>query len=910
MQIRFTRFERTDGERLLCKKVWMDGDGALHKDAVGHMYEGKFETIELDFETEFGSFLDGMQLSQALGMGVCDLGNGRIVTKASGKADLVGGVITRTKNFFRWGEQKLLYFDLDDMSWYSGLEAAIAALLGTVPELGGRVFWAKPSAGSCVAREGEDVPEARGWHVYFVFDGDVDDLKKFVEIRLWNAGLGKVLVSESGSMLLRCAVDLSVFSPERLDFIAGAACGPGLKQDRGEAIRFDGRLLYNDVRCEWKVRSEEEAEYKERVEKAKRALMGEAQEKRKNKAIKLVESGAARDVHEALNGLGQADAGILSGGWTLCLDDGRRVKAWEALDRPAEFDGLTLSDPLEPEYGGGTCKAKIFWNVDVTGKSEVRIQSFAHGGRQWKVALDFASLVEWISRQNGTIRGVDWMSKIGRKGAALTDLERDELLVMIQKKLNMEEGAAELRGGRGYKLKDVKSVFEEAEKAADQKEIDVMITEMNKDFGVVTVSNKVRILHEEADPIFKGFDFRLYSKNDFQVLVQNRKVMYGGKMKGIGDIWLDSVNRRDLKGIVFDPRYGRDCDGFYNIFRGFTVGAKELGGEMCGGFRKVCEKAGIGCGGKGCATPTWFRHAFEVICNRDEAIFKWVIDWCADMLQNAGAERPGTVLVMKGGQGLGKGQFVYGLGALLGAHYFYASQPKHVTGNFNSHMKSLLLLFADEAVWGGDVATRGALLGRITEDLLAVEPKGIDAYQIKNHIRFIMASNNDWVVPADHDDRRFCVLEVSDHRHGDFEWFGKMKAEIDAGREDLLFRLLNVRIESNLRVTPKTDALLGQKMMRMGAVEEFYFDMLVRGDEALGGVAVLDEVYAKFVEYVGNNSRWTTRTKFTQDIKKLSGCEAKPARIGKEIRRCLLMPGVEAAREAYEKRIGQAVEWV
>ena len=37
-------------------------------------------------------------------------------------------------------------------------------------------------------------------------------------------------------------------------------------------------------------------------------------------------------------------------------------------------------------------------------------------------------------------------------------------------------------------------------------------------------------------------------------------------------------------------------------------------------------------------------------------------------------------------------------GSLIGDHYLLVASPRYITGQFNSHMASLLLLHADEAV--------------------------------------------------------------------------------------------------------------------------------------------------------------------------------------------------------------------
>ena len=52
---------------------------------------------------------------------------------------------------------------------------------------------------------------------------------------------------------------------------------------------------------------------------------------------------------------------------------------------------------------------------------------------------------------------------------------------------------------------------------------------------------------------------------------------------------------------------------------------------------------------------------------------------------------------------------------------------------------------------------------------------------MKNHIRLMVASNNDWVIPAGPEERRFCVLDVSDRHTQDHEYFKPLFDQMDNG---------------------------------------------------------------------------------------------------------------------------------
>src|SRR5262249_55733679 len=148
-----------------------------------------------------------------------------------------------------------------------------------------------------------------------------------------------------------------------------------------------------------------------------------------------------------------------------------------------------------------------------------------------------------------------------------------------------------------------------------------------------------------------------------------------------------------------------------------------------------------------------------------------------------------------------------------GPHYVHVSRPEHLTGHFNAHLQLCRVLFADEALFAGDPRHAGPLKAMISEPTIPIEPKGLDVMQVRNCLMVFMASNEAWVVPAGGDARRFFVLEVSDCRKGDDDYFTTLAKQMDnGGRAALLHYLLNRDIRGfNIRRVPLTEALADQK---------------------------------------------------------------------------------------------------
>ena len=124
-------------------------------------------------------------------------------------------------------------------------------------------------------------PPPTGSHTYFLARGDLQRFVNLLTVRLWNAGYGYCKLASPNrqtgvaSVLERALVDLSVFSPERLDYVAGAriAKDAPFYQDRGEPQLVEGTILDLDALPE--VTIEERTAYTERVQAAKATLAPE-----------------------------------------------------------------------------------------------------------------------------------------------------------------------------------------------------------------------------------------------------------------------------------------------------------------------------------------------------------------------------------------------------------------------------------------------------------------------------------------------------------------------------------------------------------------------------------------------------------------------------------------------------------
>jgi hypothetical protein len=186
---------------------------------------------------------------------------------------------------------------------------------------------------------------------------------------------------------------------------------------------------------------------------------------------------------------------------------------------------------------------------------------------------------------------------------------------------------------------------------------------------------------------------------------------------------------------------------------------------------------------------------------------------------------------MQGEEGVGKGTLANAFGKVFGQHALHITHTKHLTGNFNAHLQDCVFLFADEAFFAGDREHSGVLRGLITERDHTIEDKYRRIVKSPNHVHMMMASNDDWIVPASLTDRRFCVLRTSSARKGDTEYFKAINDQLEAGGyEAMLDELLHRDLSGfDVRRIPNTAARDSQKLRSMKLHEKWWMEVLSRG---------------------------------------------------------------------------------
>ncbi len=344
-------------------------------------------------------------------------------------------------------------------------------------------------------------------------------------------------------------------------------------------------------------------------------------------------------------------------------------------------------------------------------------------------------------------------------------------------------------------------------------DVTVAIRDMNEKYAVVNEGGKAVIFKFGYDDMLKRSKIDRMSKEDLNVLYLNDKVCVGTNddhkpvYKTRAALWLSHKHRRQyIEGVTFNPDNKTPRPGILNLWKGYSIEPRQGDWSIMKDLIRT------------------------ILCDGDQVKHDYLMGWMARMIQFP-AQQGEVAVVMKSGEGTGKGTLARALLKIIGQHGLAISNAKHLISNFNGHLRDAIFLFADEAFFAGDRAHVGVLKSIITEPYLTVEAKFQNAAQMPNFLHIMMASNEEWVIPASVDARRFFVLDVSEAVKNNHEYFRNLNDQMEAGGyEAMLYDLMHYDLSQfNVRDVPRTKGLQQQQKLSLSTVDLWWKECLDRG---------------------------------------------------------------------------------
>jgi hypothetical protein len=411
------------------------------------------------------------------------------------------------------------------------------------------------------------------------------------------------------------------------------------------------------------------------------------------------------------------------------------------------------------------------------------------------------------------------------------------------------------------------------------------------------MNRQLAVLEEPAGSIlFENDDgYQVCRPSDLRTLFAD---IQGGDERDAVTWWLKQLGRRRFRKIVFKP--GQVVEQDYNLWKGWALEPKQ--GDIA----------------------LFWDFVREVICDNDDQRYQYIRKWMAHAVQKPG-EMPRTALLFHSVEGTGKGMFMDWFKPIFGRHAFTVTSLENAIGHFNAHLSQSLLVFANEAIWGGDKKSQSRMKALITDETTDVTSKGKDTIMLDNYKRWVFASNADHPVPIDRSDRRFVVFEVSPARKGQTPYWKALEDLRDRGPGPaaLMFDLLHVDLTAfNPAADRPTSGLAKYKELSASPFDQWLQGALTEGEirkafkghdcyEPWEGVVPKNTVYDAYKEAArgqrGNvfplNSFWTKM----RDVGAVKAIPSKAKIVdseGNRTRAAELTPLPEA-RVAFAKYMGE-----
>lgn len=356
-------------------------------------------------------------------------------------------------------------------------------------------------------------------------------------------------------------------------------------------------------------------------------------------------------------------------------------------------------------------------------------------------------------------------------------------------------------------------VREEAYRSAE-----AIVEDLNQKHFVLNYRGKTVIgtkKHVEAE---EGVTYDTYEFCDaasFKLFYANVKMPDGVT---VGEYWLSAPRRRTYHGFDFRPDEPAGAyrqhngDLFLNQWTGFATQPAKGDWSL---FEKIMR---------------------DVLCKGDPVKYEYLLNWCALSYQRLKGPL-GTAVAIKGKKGTGKTSFWEVWSRPFGpTHALNTAKMESVFGQHNGRMHGKMAVGLEEAYFAGSKMAESQLKDLITGAGFGINEKFLPEYTQTNHARIVIMTNDDWVVPATEDERRFFVLETANIYREDHEFWAAFRKQMFelGGSEAFFYDMLHRDISdfNAYRDLPRTEELLGQIEITRGPVIDWLVERLTFGENA------------------------------------------------------------------------------
>ena len=338
----------------------------------------------------------------------------------------------------------------------------------------------------------------------------------------------------------------------------------------------------------------------------------------------------------------------------------------------------------------------------------------------------------------------------------------------------------------------------------DDEFIDTRVNYDEIEHSILTIGNNYTINeYIETRDCYK----KLKTKEDFQDEIENLREVFAF-VQGSPDLFIikdsykdlpklsysnEAIAKQRLNKIIIGLEFNKDCNKWkelsaYRLYKKYHMlfSYRELAfhstnPRVFSYFRgyDYQEVANVNMS----LIQPFLDHIKVVICNGDENLYKTVLQWYASILRDPCCKL-GYALLLISDEGTGKNTFFTDVLCKLMSRYSVpnVNDIDEITGIFNSIMENIKLLICNELLSiensKKDVSTK--LKSPITDNTIRINEKFIPRHTADNVCNFIFVTNelNPFLMKMNN--RRFCVLKLSEKYIQNKEYFDKLASTIKA----------------------------------------------------------------------------------------------------------------------------------
>lgn len=378
-----------------------------------------------------------------------------------------------------------------------------------------------------------------------------------------------------------------------------------------------------------------------------------------------------------------------------------------------------------------------------------------------------------------------------------------------------------------------------------------IIDDMNAKYSLIIEDGKTFIWYESHDEELDRISYQKMSRDAFIQFYEDERVRVFDMEEerpcsvNLAEIWLKSDGKKKYSnGTVFDPNPDRvDNPNVLNLWKGWAVEPKK------GNWSIIDD------------------HIFKVVCASNPTLYNYTLGWLAKVIQQP-HNQVEVALILRGEKGCGKGIFGHFIRNLFSNAGLHINNACHLIGRFNTHLRTTAFLFVDEAIWAGNHEHENILKTLVTDTTLTIEEKHGSVRNRRNRLSILMCSNNEWVIPASKDERRYCVLDVNGEFIGNRAYMTALHQatqdkEVQAA---FLYEMLNMDLSRyEIRDIPETKGLSDQRAQSLPSIGQWWMDVLER-EKIYYPKHAIDQVKAWY-EVVSVELLWLSYSQYCEEMR-------------------------------------------